>query len=60
MVCKNKFCWVCLGFWEPHSSSWYNCNRYDERRPRHLVMPRRSCAHPWPDSCRASTRFGSH
>ncbi|KAH9628321.1 hypothetical protein HF086_018253 [Spodoptera exigua] len=32
MVCKNQnckadFCWVCLGPWEPHGSSWYNCNR---------------------------------
>ena len=28
MVCKNQscksdFCWVCLGPWEPHGSSWY-------------------------------------
>ncbi|MPC32186.1 E3 ubiquitin-protein ligase arih1 [Portunus trituberculatus] len=35
MVCKNQsckadFCWVCLGPWEPHGSSWYSCNRYDE------------------------------
>lgn len=35
MVCKNQnckadFCWVCLGPWEPHGSSWYNCNRYEE------------------------------
>ncbi|EFA12717.1 Protein ariadne-1-like Protein [Tribolium castaneum] len=35
MVCKNQnckadFCWVCLGSWEPHGSSWYNCNKYDE------------------------------
>ncbi|XP_067665164.1 E3 ubiquitin-protein ligase arih1-like [Haliotis asinina] len=35
MVCKNQnckadFCWVCLGPWEPHGSSWYNCNRYNE------------------------------
>ena len=21
---------MCLGPWEPHGSSWYNCNRYDE------------------------------
>jgi ariadne-1 len=32
MVCKNQncktdFCWVCLGPWDPHGSSWYNCNR---------------------------------
>lgn len=35
MVCKNQnckadFCWVCLGPWEPHGSSWYNCNRFEE------------------------------
>jgi len=32
MVCKKcrfDFCWVCLGPWEPHGSSWYNCNRFD-------------------------------
>ncbi|XP_050403800.1 E3 ubiquitin-protein ligase arih1 [Patella vulgata] len=28
--CKADFCWVCLGPWEPHGSSWYNCNRYNE------------------------------
>lgn len=35
MICRNQnckadFCWMCLGPWEPHGSSWYNCNRYDE------------------------------
>ncbi len=35
MICKNQacrseFCWVCLGPWEPHGSSWYNCNRFNE------------------------------
>ncbi|XP_043246071.1 E3 ubiquitin-protein ligase ariadne-1-like [Amphibalanus amphitrite] len=39
MVCKNQscradFCWVCLGSWEPHGSSWYSCNRYDEDEAR--------------------------
>ncbi len=33
-VCKADFCWVCLGPWEPHGSSWYNCNRYDEAEAR--------------------------
>ncbi|XP_070504016.1 E3 ubiquitin-protein ligase ariadne-1-like [Chironomus tepperi] len=32
--CKHEFCWVCLGSWEPHGSSWYNCNRYDEDEAR--------------------------
>lgn len=36
MVCRNNnckadFCWTCLGPWEPHGSSWYSCNRYDEK-----------------------------
>jgi len=35
MICKNQscktsFCWVCLGQWETHGSSLFNCNRYDE------------------------------
>lgn len=29
--CKADFCWVCLGSWQSHGSSWYNCNRYDEK-----------------------------
>lgn len=32
--CKSDFCWVCLGPWEPHGSSWYNCNRYDEEEAK--------------------------
>ena len=28
--CKYEFCWVCLGAWEPHGSSWYNCNRFNQ------------------------------
>ncbi|KAF6039830.1 ARIH1 [Bugula neritina] len=40
MICRNQsckadFCWVCLGPWEPHGSSWaalqrylHYCNRY--------------------------------
>ena len=33
MVCKKcyfNFCWVCLGPWETHGSSWFSCNRYDK------------------------------
>ncbi|CAG8635575.1 28801_t:CDS:2, partial [Dentiscutata erythropus] len=29
--CKYEFCWVCMGPWSEHGTSWYNCNRYDER-----------------------------
>lgn len=29
-ACKMEFCWMCLGPWEPHGSSWYSCNRYDD------------------------------
>lgn len=29
-TCKSEFCWVCLGPWEPHGSSWYHCNRFNE------------------------------
>jgi ariadne-1 len=28
--CQNEFCWVCLGPWSEHGTSWYSCNRYDE------------------------------
>ncbi|VDK48649.1 unnamed protein product [Anisakis simplex] len=29
-ACKMEFCWMCLGPWEPHGSSWYSCNRFDD------------------------------
>ncbi|ORZ02979.1 hypothetical protein BCR43DRAFT_429492 [Syncephalastrum racemosum] len=29
--CRHEFCWVCMGPWSEHGTSWYNCNRYDER-----------------------------
>ncbi|KAK4556005.1 hypothetical protein LTR86_006701 [Recurvomyces mirabilis] len=29
--CKNEFCWMCMGLWSEHGTSWYNCNRFEER-----------------------------
>ncbi|KAL1721867.1 hypothetical protein EV715DRAFT_248230 [Schizophyllum commune] len=29
--CKWEFCWVCMGPWSEHGTSWYSCNRYDEK-----------------------------
>lgn len=29
--CKHEFCWVCMGPWSEHGTSWYNCNRYEEK-----------------------------
>ncbi|CAJ0841809.1 2088_t:CDS:2 [Entrophospora sp. SA101] len=29
--CKYEFCWVCMGPWSEHGTSWYNCNRFDEK-----------------------------
>lgn len=29
--CKHEFCWVCMGPWSEHGTSWYSCNRYDEK-----------------------------
>ena len=26
--CGYEFCWICLGEWKPHGSSWYECKRY--------------------------------
>ncbi|EGD74048.1 ariadne protein [Salpingoeca rosetta] len=28
--CKHEFCWICLGDWEPHGSSWFNCTRFND------------------------------
>ncbi|CAD6184555.1 unnamed protein product [Caenorhabditis auriculariae] len=30
VACRAEFCWMCLGPWEPHGSSWYSCNRFDD------------------------------
>ncbi|EIN11480.1 hypothetical protein PUNSTDRAFT_83105 [Punctularia strigosozonata HHB-11173 SS5] len=29
--CKHEFCWVCMGPWSEHGTSWYSCNRFDEK-----------------------------
>ncbi|CEP13362.1 hypothetical protein [Parasitella parasitica] len=29
--CIYEFCWVCMGPWSEHGTSWYTCNRYDEK-----------------------------
>lgn len=29
--CKHEFCWVCMGDWMAHGTSWYNCNRFEEK-----------------------------
>ncbi|KAL0078784.1 hypothetical protein F4703DRAFT_1905949 [Phycomyces blakesleeanus] len=29
--CRHEFCWVCMGPWSEHGTSWYTCNRFDER-----------------------------
>lgn len=29
--CKYEFCWMCMGLWSEHGTSWYNCNRYEEK-----------------------------
>jgi ariadne-1 len=27
--CGYEFCWICLGEWKPHGSSYYQCNKFD-------------------------------
>lgn len=29
--CKHEFCWMCMGVWSEHGTSWYSCNRYEEK-----------------------------
>lgn len=29
--CRHEFCWVCMGPWSEHGTSWYQCNRYEEK-----------------------------
>ena len=27
--CGYEFCWICLGEWAPHGTSWYKCTKYN-------------------------------
>lgn len=29
--CKHEFCWMCMGLWSEHGTSWYNCNRFEDK-----------------------------
>lgn len=29
--CRYEFCWMCMGLWSEHGTSWYNCNRFEEK-----------------------------
>ena len=29
--CRHEFCWMCMGLWSEHGTSWYNCSRYEEK-----------------------------
>lgn len=29
--CRHEFCWMCMGVWSEHGTSWYNCSRYEEK-----------------------------
>ncbi|KAH3679304.1 hypothetical protein WICMUC_001128 [Wickerhamomyces mucosus] len=29
--CRQEFCWICLGEWYRHGTSFYNCSRYEEK-----------------------------
>lgn len=29
--CKHEFCWMCMGVWSEHGTSWYNCSRFEEK-----------------------------
>ena len=33
--CKHEFCWMCMGLWSEHGTSWYNCNRFEDRSGTH-------------------------
>ena len=26
--CGYEFCWICLGEWKPHGTSWYKCEKF--------------------------------
>ena len=29
--CGYEFCWICLGEWAPHGTSWYKCTRVNKK-----------------------------
>ena len=29
--CGYEFCWICLGEWAPHGTSWYECKRVNKK-----------------------------
>lgn len=29
--CRYEFCWICMGDWKAHGSSYYQCNRFNDQ-----------------------------
>ncbi|TIA87764.1 hypothetical protein E3P99_02993 [Wallemia hederae] len=29
--CRYEWCWICMGDWNAHGTSYYNCNRFEEK-----------------------------
>jgi len=56
--CKYEFCWVCMGEWSAHGTSWYSCNRCVASlvRPPDRAATRRRPATARPRRVRAAPR----
>ncbi|TIB07997.1 hypothetical protein E3P92_03893 [Wallemia ichthyophaga] len=29
--CRHEWCWICMGDWSAHGTSYYNCNRFEDK-----------------------------
>lgn len=38
--CTHEFCWICLGDWAVHNSSWWQCNRFDPKQVEEVKKKR--------------------
>ena len=56
-TCKHDFCWICLGDWKEHGSSWYKCFREEKLEQDSSFVEEKKKGH---DAKNELARYSAH
>lgn len=58
--CQYEFCWICLGSWSAHGSSYWECNRYDPKEVEAVEKSKKKHKHSLSRYLHFYQRFAAH